>query len=77
MNEDMYLGSGIYESNGIEHYEERVVACRKEHQCSSCENKIPQGDKAIKETGFYDGKPVSNYICLKCIKQWLKDSRQI
>ena len=29
------------------------------------------------ESGFMDGHPVSNYICLPCIEAWLEESGQV
>lgn len=77
-SKEMYLNSGLYsEEDDIENYQEKIVKCRKPHKCSGCENTISVGDEALRETGFMDGKPVSNYVCLPCIEAWLVESDQI
>lgn len=78
--EDMYLDSGFYSVDmdcNIEHYKEKIVKCRKEHTCSACQNTINKGDKALYESGFMDGEPVSSYTCLNCIEEWLEESGQV
>ena len=77
---DLYINSGFYseeEEDDIEHYTEKVVKCRKPHKCSGCDKTIEAGDEALRETGFMDGKPVSNYVCLPCIEAWLVESYQV
>lgn len=69
--EELYIGSGLYESSGIDNHEENLATCRKEHQCSRCQGMILSGNKAVRETGFLDDRPVSNYICIPCIESWL------
>ena len=78
--EEMYLDCGFYDAdmdNGIECHKEKIVKCRKEHKCSACQNPIFPGEKALYETGFEDGRPVSSYTCLPCIEEWLEESGQV
>lgn len=71
-----YVNSGFYSDmdDPIEHHKERVVKCRKSHQCVNCQNEIQIGEHALLETGFLDGEPVSSYTCLHCIEEWLDES---
>lgn len=57
----------------IENYKEKLVKCRKPHECVSCEKEIPVGNYAIRETGFMDGQPVSSYTCTDCMDKWLDE----
>lgn len=69
-----YIDCGFYEPGDIEdiaNYQQKVVKCRKEHICSACQKKIAQGDHALRETGFMDGTPLQNYVCIPCLDQWL------
>ena len=61
----------------IENHKEKIVKCRKDHKCSACQNIIKKGDKALYESGFMDGAPVSSYTFLKCIEDWLEESGQV
>lgn len=75
---EMYIESGFYSGDeDIEIYTEKVVKCRKPHKCSGCEKDIAKGEEAVMESGFMDGHPVSNYICLPCIEEWLEESEQV
>lgn len=79
-SEDMYLNSGFYDGDmdaEVECHKEKIVKCRKEHKCSACENIISKGEKALYESGFMDGEPVSSYTCLNCIEKWLEESGQV
>lgn len=79
--EEMYLDCGFYDGDmdgGIECHKEKIVKCRKEHKCSSCQKKILPGEQALYESGFEDGRPVSSYTCLPCIiEAWLEESGQV
>lgn len=79
--EEMYYDSGFYDGgmgdDDINDHQEKVVKCRKPHECSGCETEIHIGDHALRETGFVDGKPVSCYTCLPCIEAWLEESGQV
>ena len=57
----------------IKNYKEKLVKCRKSHKCVSCEEEIPKGNYAIRETGFLDNKPVSTYTCTDCMDKWLDE----
>ena len=60
--------------DGVENYKEKLVKCRKSHQCTGgCNKKIPIGGYAIRETGFMDGKPVATYTCTNCMDKWLDE----
>ena len=60
--------------DGVENYKEKLVKCRKSHQCTGgCDKEIPIGAYAIRETGFMDGKPVAAYICTDCMDKWLDE----
>lgn len=78
---EMYLDSGFYGCDmdgAVENPQEKIVKCRKPHQCvAGCETEIQAGDYALCESGFMDGKPVSCYTCLPCIEAWLEESGQV
>ena len=58
----------------IENYTEKVVKCRKEHDCvCGCEKKIPAGEYALCEKGFVDGSPVSIYTACSCIDRRIEE----
>ena len=79
-DKDLYTGSGIYAADMDEELqirEEKVVKCRKTHECMSCKKTINIGEQAVCEKGFLDGKPVSGYTCLECIEEWLEESGQV
>lgn len=68
--------SGFYgfDDEGIECYKEKLVKCRKPHQCvCGCEKEIQAGEYAIKESGFMDGKYVNSYTSTDCIDKWLDE----
>ena len=78
--EEMYLDSGFYDGDmdaNVENHKEKIVKCRKDHKCSACQNIIKKGDKALYESGFMEGTPLSSYTCLKCIEDWLEESGQV
>jgi hypothetical protein len=76
---EMYLDSGVYSDgdDDIDNKKEKVVKCRKQHECTGCRVEIAIGMHALRETGFIDGEPVSRYTCLPCIEVWLVESGQI
>ncbi len=77
-SEEMYLGSGIYDICEEEkNHKEKIVKCKKEHECAFCGNKISSGEKALYETAFVYGAPASTYTCLKCVEEWLEESGQV
>lgn len=68
---DMYGGDMDVE---IENEKIRLVKCRKPHKCTGgCETEIKVGEIARLETGFMDGYPISCYLCLPCIDEWLDE----
>lgn len=73
-----YIDSEIY---GIDEdllcKTEKIVKCRKQHKCASCQKQIEVGKQALYEKGFSDGEPVSCYTCLPCVEEWLEESGQV
>lgn len=70
------VDSGFYglDDGEIKNYKEKLVKCRKKHECiGGCEKEIQIGNYAIRETGFIDGEPVSAYTCVDCIDAWLDE----
>ncbi len=78
-DKELYIGSGIYEDMdaNIECYKEKIVKCRKEHVCPSCQKTIKIGEEALYESGFMEGEPLSCWTCLPCIEKWLEESGQV
>lgn len=75
---EKYVDSGFYSNSAeAENYKEKIVKCRKPHECSACSTEIKVGEHALRETGFLDGEPVSSYTCLSCIDEWLEESGQV
>jgi len=75
-----YIESGFYSDSDdeIENKKEKVVRCRKPHECmGGCGKQIKVGEYALLETGFMDGKPVSCYTCLPCIDAWLDELKKL
>jgi hypothetical protein len=69
-----YIGCGFYSNDDseIENYKEKLVKCRKSHECmGGCNTTIQSGETALYETGFMDGGPVSCYTCIPCLDGWL------
>lgn len=68
------VDSGFYGlADEVDNYKEKLVKCRKPHKCSNCQNQIPVGNYAIRESGFIDGEPVSSYTCTDCMDKWLDE----
>lgn len=79
-DKELYLDSGFYDGDmdvEIENYKEKIVKCRKEHECNACQRTIRKGEEALYESGFMEGHPLSSYTCLKCIEEWLEESGQV
>lgn len=77
-SEELYVDSGFYGlDEDLKCHKEKVVKCRKEHKCVNCGKVIKAGEHALYENGFYSGEPVSAYICLSCIEEWLEESGQV
>ena len=78
---EYYIDSGFYDGGmgecDIENHKEKVVKCRKSHECSGCNAEIKAGEYALYESGFTDGEPISCYTCLPCIEAWLEESGQV
>lgn len=73
-----YIDSGIYGiDEDIQSQTEKVVKCRKPHECSSCQKQIEVGEYALSQKGFMDGMPVGCHTCLPCIDKWLEESGQV
>lgn len=76
--EEMYVDSGFYGlDEDLECHKEKVVKCRKEHECVNCGKVIKAGEHALYESGFYSGEPAYAYTCLSCIEEWLEESGQV
>ena len=74
----LYLGTGFYsDDDEMENYTEKIVKCRKIHQCAFCKKEIKIGDQALSEKAFLDGRPVSAYTCLPCIESWLVETGEV
>ena len=73
-DKELYLDNEIY---GLDEdfvkRSEKVVKCRKPHECNNCGNEIESGNYAICETGFMYGNPVSTYTCIKCMEGWMEE----
>jgi hypothetical protein len=80
-DKDLYTDCGFYdgdmEGKEIACYKERLVKCRKIHTCYSCQKEIANGEYAVCETGFMDGKSTTCYTCARCIEKWLETSGQV
>lgn len=77
-DKELYIDSGYYGvDEDIEHHTEKIVKCRKKHNCVSCQKEIKTGEQALYESGFLYGEPVSAYTCLECIEKWLEESGQV
>lgn len=74
---EKYLDSGFYADGDVSAHTEKVVTCRTPHVCASCRTQIKPGEKALRESGFLEGKPVSAHTCIPCIEKWLEESGQI
>lgn len=57
---EMYLDSGIYGiGEDIECHKEKLVKCRKDHECACCGKVIKAKETVLRESGFifsYDVK---------------------
>lgn len=61
----------------VDYITKKLVKCRSQHQCmGGCNNTIQQGEYALCERGFLDGKPVSCYTCIPCLDSWIEESGQ-
>lgn len=77
-DKELYIDSGYYGADeDIENHTEKIVKCRKSHNCVSCQKEIKVGEQALYESGFLYGEPVSAYTCLDCIEKWLEESGQV
>ena len=75
---EMYLDSGIYGiGEDIECHKEKLVKCRKDHECACCGKVIEAKETGLCESGFMDGFPVSTYTCIECVENWLEESGQV
>lgn len=70
---ELYIGNEIYGCDeDFERKEEKVVKCRKPHECMSCDKEIKAGDYAVCETGFMFGEPTRTYTCIECMEEWME-----
>lgn len=47
-------------------FTEETVTARKEHKCYECRGVIPKGERYLKESGIWDGRPDRYKTCLLC-----------
>lgn len=72
--EDKYLDTGIYGlDEEIMNHKEKIVKCRKPHECVKCGGNIEKGTKVLYESGFLDGMPVNAYTCIECVEKWIEE----
>jgi hypothetical protein len=80
-DKELYLDSGFYGGDfgedEVSCYKEKLVKCRKVHECAACNKEIQVGDYVVCESGFMDGMAVSCYTCTECIEEWLEESGQV
>lgn len=73
-NAELYLGNEIYGCDeDFVRKSEKIVKCRKAHDCNSCGKEIRKGDYAVCETGFMFGEPTSTYTCIECMEEWIEE----
>ena len=46
--------------------EYKIVKTKKEHQCITCNRKIPKGKKAYNYKGIFEGEWQNWYMCIPC-----------
>lgn len=76
-DKELYINSGFYgedRDGEVTNRKEKIVKCRKPHECMGCGKEIKAGEQVLYETAFCDGKPVSCYTCLECIEKWLEEN---
>lgn len=73
-DKELYLDNEIYGCDeAFKRKSEKVVKCRKAHECNSCGKEISKGNYAVCETGFLFGDPTSTYTCIECMEEWMKE----
>lgn len=73
-DKELYIGNEIYGCDEeFRRKSEKVVKCRKSHECMSCSKEIKAGEHAVCETGFMFGEPTSNYTCIECMEAWMEE----
>lgn len=71
---EKYINCGFYDGDDeiIDGHKEKLVKCRKPHECmGGCGKEIQAGEMALLETGFIDGQPASCHTCIPCLDAWL------
>ena len=73
-----YIDTGIYmDDEDMGEVKEKIVKCRRTHKCASCQKEIKVKEKALLQTAFFDGKPVSCHTCLECVEKWIEETGQV
>jgi len=49
-----------------EFYQEKMVVCRKPHECVECKRTIEAGEKAEYIAGKWEGEVITSYTCTEC-----------
>lgn len=57
----------------IENFKQKIVKTRTGHKCCDCGKEIIIKEYALRESGFYDGMPVSCYLCIECCDKYLDE----
>lgn len=80
-DKELYVDSGFYAGDMDEEYtemSEKLVKCRKDHSCVSCQKIITKGSYAVRETALFPCEGwKSAYTCTVCIEKWLEESGQV
>lgn len=78
---EFYIDSGFFDGDMDCEYinrTEKLVKCRKDHECVNCRKKIRSGDYAVNDSTLFPGEGwKSCYICTHCIEGWLEESGQV
>ena len=77
---ELYTGSGFF---GVDmdceytNQSEKLVKCRKLHNCVNCQKRINIGDYAVEDKALFPKEGWKTcHICIKCIEEWLEESGQ-
>lgn len=55
----------------IKNYSKKLIKIRKSHKCIICKNESDKGEYMLREKGFVDGQPVSLYLCIDCLDDYI------
>ena len=80
-SKELYTDSGFFDGDMDCEYTkrtEKLVKCRKDHECVNCRKKIRAGEHAVNDAALFPGEGwKSCYICIRCIEGWLEESGQV